>query len=79
MATNLADALASADLSWQGNYTTGDKRWKPKQLHKHYRLIIYHRDEMIASLSTCELPGILSLAVAVTMSSQSILTNQVDP
>ncbi|RYC80440.1 hypothetical protein BFJ63_vAg16676 [Fusarium oxysporum f. sp. narcissi] len=52
MATDLAEALASADLSWQGNYTTGDKRWKLKQLHSLYQLIIDHRDEIIASLST---------------------------
>ncbi|KAM0205493.1 hypothetical protein ACHAQI_009053 [Fusarium lateritium] len=52
MATDLADALASADLSWRGNYTTGDKRWKLKQLHNLYQLIIDHRDEILASLST---------------------------
>ncbi|KAM0244307.1 hypothetical protein ACHAP5_006323 [Fusarium lateritium] len=52
MATDLAGALVSANLSWQGNYTTGDKRWKLKQLHNLYQLIIDHRDEIIASLST---------------------------
>jgi hypothetical protein len=47
----LADAVAAALVSWQSNYTIGDDRWRVKQLHQLYLLLLDNRDELIASVS----------------------------
>ncbi|RSL41092.1 hypothetical protein CEP54_015923 [Fusarium duplospermum] len=52
MAITITDAVATASLSWQSNYTLGDPRWSLKQLHRLHQLIIDHRDEIIRSVST---------------------------
>ncbi|RSL56830.1 hypothetical protein CEP53_006689 [Fusarium sp. AF-6] len=52
MTITITDAVAAARLSWQGHYTLGDPRWSLKQLHGLYQLIIDHRDEIIASVSS---------------------------
>ncbi|RSL83086.1 hypothetical protein CEP51_004742 [Fusarium floridanum] len=52
MTITITDAVATARLSWQSNYTLGDPRWSLKQLHRLHQLIIDHRDEIIHSIST---------------------------
>ncbi|RTE81526.1 hypothetical protein BHE90_003937 [Fusarium euwallaceae] len=52
MTITITDAVATARLSWQSNYTLGDPRWSLKQLHGLHQLIIDHRDEIISSVST---------------------------
>jgi hypothetical protein len=46
--TTLPDTIAAARLSWQCNYTIGDERWRLKQLHRLYQLLLNNRDELVA-------------------------------
>jgi hypothetical protein len=52
--TALAEELVAARLSWQCNYTRGDRSWSLKQLHNLYQFLVDHRDEIVVCCSTCK-------------------------
>jgi hypothetical protein len=49
--SSIEHALNEARTSWLCNTTRGDARWKLKELHGLYELLMANRDEIVAAIS----------------------------
>jgi hypothetical protein len=45
------DVISAARDSWTSNFTAADKKWRLKQLHQLYELVMSNRDTLVATLA----------------------------